>query len=560
MRLSVRDLPAHNSTYQPSVMMTTTNGSTSGDFETEVLVIGGGFGGMYAIYKVRQLGLQAKLIEAGADFGGVWHWNRYPGARVDSETPFYQLSIPEVYNTWNWKERFPGHEEIRQYFKHVDETLGIRKDAIFNTIVEGVSYKDGFWSAKTKDGRVVKCKYLILATGSSYKKHYPNFKDLDKFKGEMIHSAIFPAGEFDVKGKRVAVIGNGATGVQITQELAKQDCELTVYIRTPNIALPMKQRKLTVEEQETTKQFYNTLFQAGKNSRPGFPYNITTTSIWQASEEEREGKFEELWARGGFSWLLANYRDFAGDKKANALFYNFWAKKVRARIKDPSKADIVAPLEQEQFVGTKRPSLEQDYYEAIDRDNVHLVNLVKSPIVKFNQTGIETTDGLREFDTIILATGYDAMTGSLMDLHISDKDGVELQQKWKEGVYTYLGLMINGMPNMFMVYSPQAPTALSNGPPIIEIQVDWIVDALKKMREEGIGAIDPQFTSADKWRSDIQAMNQQTLYPLANSWYMGANIPGKVREQLVYLGGVDTYNKVTREAMENWTGFDVVKA
>lgn len=540
--------------------MASINGIVGGDFETEVLVIGGGFGGVYAIYKFRQLGLQVKLIEAGADFGGVWHWNRYPGARVDSEVPFYQLSIPEVYNTWNFKERFPGHEELRQYFKHVDKTLDLSKDAIFNTIVEDVSYDNGIWLAKTRDGRVVKCKYLILATGSSYKKHYPDFKDMDKFKGELVHSAIFPTSGLDIKGKRIAVIGNGATGVQITQELAREDCELTVYIRTPNFALPMRQRTVTAEEQETSKQYYDLLFQAGKDSRPGFPYNVTTTSIWQASEEQREAKFEDLWARGGFSWLLANYRDFAVDKKANALFYDFWVKKVRARVKNKDKADIVAPVQQNQYLGTKRPSLEQDYYEAIDRDNVQIADLTKSAITNFTETGIVTTDGLREFDTVILATGYDAMTGSLMDLHLRDKHGVELQQKWKKGVYTYLGLMIDGMPNMFMVYSPQAPTALSNGPPIIEIQVDWIVDAIQKMRDEGVQAIDPQFASSDKWRSDIQAMNEKTLYPTANSWYMGANIPGKVREQLVYLGGVDTYNKVTREAMSGWKGFDLIMA
>ncbi len=302
------------------------------------------------------------------------------------------------------------------------------------------------------------------------------------------------------------------------------------------------------------------MFASGKNSRPGFPYNKTTKSIWQATEEEREAHFEDLWKRGGFSWFLANYVDFVVDKKANAFFYDFWAKKVRARVSDVTKADIVAPIKQEQFFGTKRPSLEQDYYEAIDRSNVQLVNLAKTSIANFTSNGIVTSDGtLKEFDVVILATGYDAMTGSLMDLHIKDKNGVELQKKWEKGVYTYLGLMIDGMPNMFMVYSPQAPTALSNGPPIIEIQVDWIVDAIAKMKEEGVEAIDPQFAASDKWRSDIQAMNETTLYPTANSWYMGANIPGKVREQLMYLAGVDVYGKVTREAMNGWKGFDVTK-
>ncbi|KAK0113634.1 hypothetical protein ONS95_013879 [Cadophora gregata] len=384
---------------------------------------------------------------------------------------------------------------------------------------------------------------------------------METYKGTLVHSAVFPGSGLATKGKRVAVIGNGATGVQIVQELAKTDCDLSVYVRTPNIALPMHQRPLSAQEQENTKQFYESLFNVAKQHRSGFPYNSPATSFWDASQEQREAYWEELWGRGGFSFLISNYREFLMDKEANMLMYAFWVRKTRERISDKKKADILAPVQQKQWIGTKRPSLEQDYYEAIDRENVTLLDLNQAGVERFDESGIVKNDGVkREHDIVILATGYDSMTGSLMDLKIRDARGVELQQKWKDGVYTYLGLMIPDMPNVFMVYSPQAPTALSNGPPIIEIQVDWIAEAISKMREDGVVAVTPRWEAAKKWRQDIQNMNEKTLYPLANSWYMGANIPGKVREQLVYIGGVDLYERTAREALRTWDGFDTLKA
>lgn len=527
----------------------------SNDFYTETLVIGGGFGGTYALHKFRQAGIPVKLVEAGIDFGGVWQWNRYPGARVDSEFPFYQLSIPEVYKTFNFKERFPSDVELRQYFQHMDKILNLKKDAIFNTIVEGVTW-DGQWTCKTKDDRIITCKYLVLCTGSSYKKNFPPFRGLEKFSGTLIHSAGFPEAGIDASGKRVAVIGNGATGVQIIQELAKEDCSLTAYIRTPIIALPMQQRSVTTQEQESLKSFYNVLLKAARVSKTGFPYNSPAKTFSKTSDEEREALFEDLWGRGGFSFFLSNFLDFVVDKKVNECIYNFWAKKTRARVQDPVKRDIVAPLKQEHLFGVKRPSLEQNYYEAIDRPNVELVNLKKTPILEFTEEGI-VSEELRKFDIIVLATGYDAMTGSLMDLQIKDKEGRPLQEKWKGGVETYLGLMVEGMPNMFMVYSPQAPTALSNGPSIIETQVDWIIDAIQKMKTEDIVMIEPQHRFAVQWGKDIQDMNAKTLYPLENSWYMGANIPGKVREQLMYIGGADAYSAAIHNALDGWKGFDL---
>ncbi|EXJ87211.1 hypothetical protein A1O3_04170 [Capronia epimyces CBS 606.96] len=536
---------------------THTNGEH--DLETDVLIVGGGFGGVYALWKLRQLGLKTKLFEAGAEFGGTWHWNSYPGARVDSEMPFYALSIPEVWKTWNWTERFPSHDELKLYFRHVDKVLDLSKDAYFHTIVTEAKYDRSKkqWVVKTRDGRTARCKYLVLATGSSYRKHIPAFKGLDKFKGQLVHAADWPNEGLDVKGKRVGIIGNGATGVQLIQEMGKQDADVSVFIRTPIVALPMRQRKLSVEEQETSKMTYGFLYDGARNSRAGFPFKPHTKGFWESTPEERRKLMEEGWSRGGFAFNQGTYRDFIFDKEANKEFYQFWADKVRQRIKDPVKAQIAAPIPQKKWFATKRPSLEQDYYDVINRDNVKLVDLNATPITEFQEGGIATTDGLHELDIVLLATGYDAVTGSLLDMGLEDKNGVSLREKWKNGVRTYLGLMIPDMPNLFMVYSPQAPTSFSNGPPIIEIQVDWIASALEKFRSEGIVAIDAPEASAEEWYDEVKKIGDKTLYPLADSWYMGANVPGKPRELLLYLGGVNVYGKTINAALDSWKGFTV---
>lgn len=329
-----------------------------------------------------------------------------------------------------------------------------------------MNFENGKWHLNIRGGGEATCKYLILSTGSSYKKHYPSFKDMDKYKGELVHSALFPEGGLDVKGKRVAVIGNGATGVQIVQELAKEDCDLTTYIRTPNIALPMRQRSMSKEEQEAAKSFYEAAFKSAKECRSGFPYNAMAKLLKDTPEDERNAHFDELWNRGGFSFLLSNYRDFLVDRDTNKIFYDYWASKVRARISNPEKRDIVAPLDHAVLFGTKRSSLEQDYYECLDRDNVSIINLKQSGLSHFTEKGIVTDDGKeKEYDIVVLATGYDSLTGSLTDLNIKDKSGRMLSEKWKMATYTYLGLMIDGLPNAFLTYSPQAPTSLANGPP-----------------------------------------------------------------------------------------------
>ncbi|KAF2020086.1 cyclopentanone monooxygenase [Aaosphaeria arxii CBS 175.79] len=535
------------------------NGNTEAT-EFDVLIIGAGFGGCYSLYRLRQLGFKVHLLEAGSTLGGVWHWNNYPGARVDSEIPYYQFSIPQVWRTWKWSERFPSGDELKAYFKHVDTTLDLSKDITYSAnVVEGHYIESvAKWTISTENGHKVRCKYLICATGSSFKPHYPDFKNLGMFRGQLIHSTSWPA-VANTNNTRVAIIGSGATAVQCTQEIAKVAAHLTVYIRTASISLPMFQRSLSELEERVNKSTYRRMFAHCRESKSGLGYDVPTGSIHDLTDKEREDLWEELWNRGGFNFNQANYREFLVDQKVNKLMYEFWAKKTRPRLKDPVKAAFLVPQKAPFAFGTKRSSLEQDYYECLDQANVDIVDLKANPIREFTEKGIISQDGVeREYDTIVMATGFDAMTGSLMNMNIHGKDGLTFKERWKNGVFTHLGLCSSGFPNLFMVYGPQAPTAFTNGPVFIESQVDIIMDLLERLRGEGIKSIEARRDAEEKWKQAIQDANSQTLLPLTDSWYMGANIPGKPREQLNYLGGIQEYERECREALETFQGFDIV--
>lgn len=383
--------------------------------ECDALVVGGGFSGIAAMYKLRKLGLKVRGFEGGANFGGVWFWNRYPGARVDSECPFYQLNIPEVWRTWNWSVRYPDHNEIREYMKHVETTLDLRKDFTFDALVCSATYDttSSRWTVSTEAGHTAICKYLVLATGLLHRKHFPDFAGLEDYtKGTILHSGSWPEGT-SVKGKKVAVIGAGATGVQIVQELSKQADHLSVLMRRPSYCLPMQQRFLGKEEQVGWKSYYPRLFAEGRKSAAGFPIATPNCNLDQVPDAEREEYFEELWSRGGFNYMLGQYNDVMLDLKANRAVYDFWKTKTRARISNPIKREMMAPLDPPYPILTKRSPLEQDYYESLDQDNVELIDLNTKSIERFVQEGIRFHDGTtQEYDYVILATGFDSFTGS----------------------------------------------------------------------------------------------------------------------------------------------------
>lgn len=394
--------------------MANTNLSTAEALCLDVLVIGAGFSGISAIHRLRQRGLRAKIFEASTDYGGVWHYNHYPGARVDSEWPFYQLNIPEVQETWTFTERFCDHNEIRQYIAHAAQTLDLRKDTVFGARVNEARFDQGTskWTIKTEAGHVAIAQHIILATGLFYRNLVPGYEGVEQYQGRLEHTAAWP-NSIETKGKKIAVIGAGATGIQVVQELSKEASELTLLLRRPSYCLPMVQRRLSREEQVAGYAYFPALFDAGRKSMMGMPAKGPGCGVLDASPKEREARFEKLWEAGGFNFLTRNFNDFLVNKEANRVVYDFWAKKTRARFTDKSKADIMAPLEPPYPFGTKRQPLEQDYYECLDQPHVNIVDLNKTSIKRFTTNGLLLSDEVeREYDIVVLATGFDTVNGS----------------------------------------------------------------------------------------------------------------------------------------------------
>ncbi|KAL4403231.1 cyclopentanone 1,2-monooxygenase [Colletotrichum abscissum] len=495
-------------------------GQKANKLEADVIIVGAGFSGCYALFKVQEAGFSTKILERGDDFGGVWHFNRYPGARVDSDTPAYQFSLPRVWADFHFTERFPGCEEIRRYFRHVDATLGLRQDTIFDAQVDEAKYdtEAGRWQFRTTKGLRATSKYAIFACGSMNKPYTPLFPNQDLFDGLIIHPSAWPD-NLSLTGKKIGIVGQGASGLQIVQELAPLDCELTVFVRNPCIAVPMHQRQLSYRESEEMKHYYDAIFAKAKfGSSSALPYNQNSGSLLRATETERNDLFERLWNRGGLGLTQSNYRDIVLDEKANACLYDFWVRKTRSRMTDPDKMDIVAPLQQ---------------FECSDVATHH------------------------DLDVVIMATGYDGVTGSLLDMNIHGKNGVRLKDAWRSGISTYLGMMVPNMPNAFVLYGPQGPTTQTNAPPFIELQVDWVMRLLERMRRDKLHSIEPAEESCRSWKRLVTNAFESTLFRDSTAWWTGANVPHKRVEPLVYLGGVQAWRQSCDRSLHDWGNFIV---
>ncbi|KAF1344881.1 HK97 family phage prohead protease [Delphinella strobiligena] len=540
-----------------------TTGPYADDLDIDVLIVGAGFGGVFCLKELRERGFRAVIYEAGEDLGGTWRWNRYPGARVDSEVPEYQYSWPETWKDWTWSTNYPNYQELRAYFDHVEKVLDIKKDCAFESVVVEAQFDEdeGKWHVKTADGRFAKSKYLVVAAGFAAKRYVPNFKGFERFKGVIHHSSFWPEEGVDVHGKRCAVIGTGASGVQITQEWGPQAGSVTVFQRTPNLAVPMGKRPLTVEEQQSQKTWYPRLMELRERCFGGFLFTFSEKNTFEDSLEEREAFWYKLWNHGGFAYWLGNYKDYLYDEKANREVYNFWARHVRARIGDPRKRDLLAPVEPPHPWGVKRPCLEQNYFEQFNRANVDIVDLNETPIEEFTETGIKTKDGkLHEFDVIAVATGFDITTGGMTHMGLKSVKGTNLQDEWKTAANTYLGTTVSGYPNMFHLYGPHGPTLLSNGPASVEVQGRWIVDAIRKIERDHLKFVEPTEEATKKWKNHINELSDISLFPTTKSTYMGGSLPGKAFEQTCYAGGIPKYAEEIREALPNWTGFRTVAA
>ncbi|KAJ5232484.1 hypothetical protein N7468_005440 [Penicillium chermesinum] len=504
--------------------------------ELDAAIVGAGFSGIYILYRLRQLNLNVKILEAATDLGGTWHLNNYPGARVDCPSPIYAFGIEEIYTKWKWSELYPAQEEFQAYFHFVDEVLSISKDCMFDSRVTSATFdtQSSKWFLRTQDGKRVVAKYFIPAVGFAAQPYTPSWKGLELFQGEIHHTSTWPQG-VDLKGKRVAVIGTGSTGVQLIQEVAKEAAETFVFQRTPNMALPMRQKKLTPAEKDEMSAEAQELFRLAWTTGNGLAWGPEPKIYSQFSPDEIQQILHQLYTDGGFRYWSGGWLDLLAEPEGNRKAYDYWAKRTRERIQDPVKRDLLAPLEPPHPFGTKRPSLEQDYYEQMDKPNVHLVNTRAHPIIEFTPKGIVTDDcETYEVDVVALATGYNAGTGSLYQLGIKDVNGVNLEERWREGIATFLGMTVHGFPNMFYPYGVQAPTPLTNGPIFIDFQASFIRDIIKRAEQENIRSLDAKKSVQEAWTAQLHAIGSQTLLPQADSWYMGANILGKTRENAVF--------------------------
>lgn len=496
-----------------------TMGSLPAHGRLDALIVGAGFGGAYQLKRLRDEGYHVRLVDSATDFGGVWYWNRYPGARVDSGVPHYEFSDPDLWKEWTWKQRFPGGEELRDYFSFVAQKWDLRKDTDFETYVSRATWDEdtATWTVEAKNGRVYRTKFLLLNTGFAAKRYLPDWEGIDKFKGTWLHPSYWPKVEPDLKGKKIAVIGTGSSGVQLAQSLSQVASEFTLFQRTPNMALPMNQVNYAEDGKSLSDERYEKVFAGRYNSFGGFDFNFYPRGTFEDTPEQREAKYEELWKHGDFHFWLANYQDMLFTADANKEAYDFWKRKVRARINDPRLKELLAPDVQPHSFGCKRISLENGFYEIFNQPNVSLVDMNSTPVVQVTERGIKTTDREYEFDYVICATGFDAVTGGLMKIDIQGRSGMNLAKKWKNGAKTYLGMSVADFPNMLFTYGPQAPTALCNGPTCAESQGEFIVKVMNHMAEHGIDSIDARADAEEKWVQDIQNFANATLLPSTKS-------------------------------------------
>ncbi|KAF3406344.1 Baeyer-Villiger monooxygenase [Talaromyces pinophilus] len=491
-------------------------GSTSEIAQYDALIVGAGFGGYSMLPRLRSLGLRVKLYERGSGPGGVWFWNQYPGARVDSDAPVYQLFDRELWEDFTFSERFPSWQELQRYFAHVEKKWDLRKDIEYCKNVESADWDSARcrWLITCSDGTETECKWLILSVGSSSKMYIPNIKGSSEFQGELYHTAHWPHYDVILKNKRIAVIGTGASGIQVIQEAGKHSKRLTVYQRTPNLCLPMVQRKLDPVEEQKKKEtgVYAEAFKKCESTAGGVTYERTDKNTFDDTPEEREKFYQSLVKDGGLRFWVAGYKDMMTDQKANDAAYDFWRRMVLKRINNPAKGELLAPEVPPHPYGAKRPSLEQNYFEVMDQDNVDIVDVNRFPIEEINATGLKTAAGQVDVDIIIFATGFDALTGGLMDIQIRGTDGRTLMQHWADGVKTSIGIAVPKFPNMFYLFGPQAPSTFSNGPSCIQSQARWLAKLVEKLETDKIKSFEATEASADEWLEMVRDEWDATLF------------------------------------------------
>jgi len=523
----------------------------------DAIVIGAGFSGIYMTYQLRENGFTVQGFEKAAGVGGVWYYSRYPGAKCDSESIYYNFTFSkELFEKWSWSARYARQSEILRYLNFVADELDIKQYFKFNTEVIAAKRLEerNLWLVETADGTTYTCQYLISAVGCLSTSHIPNIPGRDQFKGESYHTGHWPHEPVDLKGKRIGVIGTGSSGVQTIPEVAKYAKHVYVFQRTPQYTAPAHDREFTEEDIKKYKAGFDEMRIKMRKSASGLPFNKPNKSALSDSQEERQATYEKAWQTGGMA-MTHTYNDLVVNEKSNETISQFVRDKISQIVEDPNVARKLLP---NYYFGTKRPIVNTNYYESYNLPNVSLVSLREEPIQEITETGIQTTAAHYPLDMIIFATGYDAITGTLLRLNIQGTDGKLIREQWDNGksTETYLGLAMNNFPNFFTITGPQSPSVLTNMPIAIEQHVEWIMDLLNYMRNHQLDRVEATKVAQQQWTVKCLAIAEKTLYLKTDSWYTGANIDGKPKGFLIYLGGLDTYRAICDEVAENnYQGF-----
>ncbi len=538
------------------------NGSEGGRPDYDVVVVGAGFAGLHLLHRLRELGFSTRVLEAADDVGGTWYWNRYPGARCDIPTTDYTYSFdPELEDAWTWSEKYATQPEILAYLQFVADRYDLRRDIDFSSRVDAAVWDESasMWRLKTDRGDELSCQFYVMATGCLSMPKELDIEGADRFAGEVYFTSRWPHEGVDLTGKRVGVIGTGSSGVQSIPLIAEQAAQLTVFQRTPAFSVPAHNGPLPAHRLAALEVDRAAYREAAKHSRGGIPVEPTELTAAMCSEEERRARFDEAYEAGELFSILGVFADQAVNPEANELVAEMIREKIRSIVNDPETAESLCPKDYP--FGTKRPCLDTGYFETYNLPHVRLVDLRKDPIASITETGIDTLAESFEFDALVYATGFDAMTGALVSVDITGRDGITLKQKWADGPTTYLGLTTVGFPNFFAITGPGSPSVLSNMSVSIEQHGDWVADTLVEMRARGFDVIEPTEQAEAGWVQHVNDCADITLYPTANSWYMGANVPGKPRVFLPYIGGVDAYRVICDEVVaQGYLGFELTGA
>ena len=527
--------------------------------DADVIVIGAGFSGLYALHRLRSLGFRTQVLEAADDVGGTWYWNRYPGARCDSESYYYCYSFdPELEQEWRWSERYPGQEEIRAYLGHVADRHDLRRDITFGVRVESAQRDDDGWTVTDTTGTSRRCRWLVTAVGCLSAANVPDIPGLADFGGEWHHTGQWPHEGVDVAGKRVGIVGTGSTGIQAIPVLAQQTSEqaghLTVFQRTANYSIPARNAPLSEDEMSTTKADYPSIRRVQQGSTNGHPFLNSDVDVLDLPADQRRELYEAAWERGGLRFRAA-VKDVLTDPEVNQVTSDFLRDKIAEVVHDPATAETLTPRDHP--FATKRPPIDSGYFETYNRGNVDLVDVRADPIAAITRDGIRLESGAEHpLDVLVFATGFDALTGPLLAFDVRGRDGTSLREAWRDGPHTHLGLGVAGFPDLFTITGPGSPSVLTNMPTAIEQHVDWIADALVHLRDTGATA-EATPEAEREWAVEVARAAEATLLPqAASSWYLGANVPGKARVFLPYAGGYARYRQTCDdEAAAGYPGF-----